>query len=127
MPRALPLQKKRKLIPTSSHIRPIILRRMSHQRPPSTPNVQHPISGFQAQLLAHHRHLVVLQFLERLHAVDILDQARGVDHPRSEEPRVKVVAAVVVVPDLVFVLCLGVEDDVGDEVEEDVAEDLDWC
>jgi hypothetical protein len=57
-------------------------------------------------------------------AVNVLDHARSVDHARAEEPRVKVVAAVIVVADLLLVLRARVEDDVGDEVGKDELEEL---
>lgn len=109
---------------TSGGVRAVVLRSKCGERSPSTTNVQQAVSRLEVELLAHHRELVVLQLLERLHAVDVLDDARGVDHPRAEEPGVEVVAAVVVVPDLFLVLGLRVDDNVGYEIEEDVFEEL---
>ena len=64
------------------------------------------LARLQPQFLAHQLQLVVLELLERLLPRRVADDTRRVDHARAEEPIVKVVAAVVVVADLVLVLVL---------------------
>lgn len=73
------------------------------QGAPATADIEHPLALLQTDLLANNSHLVVLELLERLLAVDIGDDARGIDHSRAEEPAVEVVAAVIVVAHLLFV------------------------
>ena len=97
---------------------------MGNERSPSTSNVEQTVTLLESKLLADHVKLIVLQLLERLHLVDVGDHTGGVNHTGSKEPRVKVVASVVVVSDLVFILALRVDDDLRDEVGEDVFEQL---
>ncbi|KAI3480724.1 hypothetical protein L1887_57203 [Cichorium endivia] len=87
---------------------------------PAASDVEHAVLLLQVELGADEVELVVLQLLERLRLVGVRDDARGVDHLRAEEPRVKVVAPVVVVLDLRLVLLGGVHEHVGDEVEQHV-------
>jgi hypothetical protein len=109
---------------TTSDISAVVFGGVSDKGSPSTTNVQKSVSLLQSELLTDHVELVVLQFFQRLLSVDVRDDTAGVDHSRSEEPRVKVISPVVVVSDLVLVLALGVDDDFGNEVGEDVFEQL---
>jgi len=94
------------------------------KRSPTASNVEQSVALLERELLAYHVELVVLQFLESLHPVDVGDDTRGVDHSWPKEPRVEVVASVVVVSDLVLILGLRVDDHLGNEVSEDVFEQL---
>jgi hypothetical protein len=73
---------------------------------PSAANVEHLLALLDANLLADNGHLVVLELLEALLLVDVGDDAGSVDHAWAEEPAVEIVAAVVVVADLLFVWCV---------------------
>ena len=108
----------------TSNVRTVILGSVGYQSSPSTANVEHAVTRLQVQLLADSVQLVVLELLKSLLAVDVGDDTTGVDHTGSKEPSVKVVTAVVVVTNLVLVLGLRVENDIGNEVGEDVFEEL---
>lgn len=98
---------------------------MRNECSPTTSDIKHSVTLLQVELLANEVQFVVLQLLESLHSVHILDDTRSVDHSWSEEPRVKVVSSVIVVLNLLLVLGLRVDDDLGDKVEENVTEELD--
>jgi hypothetical protein len=115
---------QQKSLLTTSDIGSVVLGGVGDQRSPSTSNVEHPVALLQVEFLANHVELVVLELLEGLLLVDVGDDTGSVDHSGSQEPRVKVVASVVVVSDLVLVLALRVDDDLGDQVGEDVFEQL---
>ena len=70
---------------------------------PSAANVEHALPALEPNLLAHDAQLVILQLLQAFFLGDVRDDAGGVDHARTQEPAVEVVAAVVVVTDLLFV------------------------
>lgn len=106
----------------TSNVDTIVLGSVGSKSSPSTANVEHTVSRLEVELVTDHVELVVLKLLKSLLAVDVTDNTRGVDHTGSKEPRVKVVSSVIVVADLVLVLVLGVEDDIGNEVEKNVAE-----
>lgn len=91
---------------------------------PSAANVEHGVALLESNLLADDGHLVVLHLLERLLAGRVRDDARSVNHARAEEPRVMVVAAVVVGTHLVLVLRARVEEHRGAKVEEDGLEQV---
>ena len=93
-----------------------VARRVAHQRAPAAPDVEHPMPGFELELLAHQIHLVVLSLFEAL--VRVLEKAGRVDHPLSEEPAEEVVASVVVLAHDALVLLLRVNGDFGDEVRD---------
>ena len=97
---------------------------MSDQSSPSTADIKQSITLFQGQFLTNHVELVVLKLLESLLLVDVGNDTRSVDHSWTKEPRVEVVAPVVVVSDLVLVLGLRVDDDLRDQVGKDVFEKL---
>jgi hypothetical protein len=82
-----------------------------------------PILGLQIQLSTNDLELIILQLLQRLLLLDIPDDTTRVDHPRTQEPGIEIIAPVVVLADLGEVLVAGVEDDVGDELGEDVFEE----
>jgi hypothetical protein len=109
---------------TTSNICSVVLGGMSNKCTPSTTNIQQPITLLQIQFITNHSHLVILQFLKSFHLVDIFNKTTGVNHPLSEEPGVEIVSSVVVVSDLFFILGSRVHDHLGDEVEEDVSEEL---
>lgn len=106
----------------TSDVNAVVLGSVGSERSPTTANVEHAVSGLEVELVADHVELIVLELLKSLLAVNVTDNTRSVDHTGSKEPRVKVVSSVVVVTDLVLVLALGVEDDIGNEVEKNVAE-----
>ena len=97
---------------------------MGDERSPTTTDVEHPVALLQVELLADHVELVVLELLKGLHAVDVGDDTRSVNHSRAKEPGIKVVSSVIVLSDLVLVLSLRVVDDLGNEVAENVSEKL---
>lgn len=101
-----------------------VFRGVRDEGAPPAANVEQRVFGLEAQFLAHDGEFVVLELFERLLLVGVADDARGVDHARAEEPLVKVVAAVIVVGDLLLVLAGRVEDDIGDQVLEDVLHEL---
>ena len=72
---------------------------MAHERTPATADVEKGLSFLEVDLLAQHVELVDLRLLERL--VEALVEGRRVDHLRPEEGVEEVVAAVIVVGDLV--------------------------
>ena len=109
---------------TTGDISSIILGGMSDKGSPSTTDIKQSITLLQGQLLADHVELVVLQLRPIIYCVDKGDYTTSVDHSWSQEPRVDVVASVVVVPDLVLVLALRVDEDLGNKVGEDVFEEL---
>lgn len=109
---------------TASHVGSVVLGSVSNQGSPTTANVQESVTFLEVELFTDHVELVVLQLFKRFLSVDIGDDTAGVNHSRSQEPRVKVVSSVVVVSDLIFILALRVNDDFGDEVGEDVFEQL---
>lgn len=77
--------------------------RVFGQGAPSAANVEHALPALEPNLLAHHAQLVILQLLQAFFLGDVRDDARGIDHARTQEPAVEIVAAVVVVADLLFV------------------------
>lgn len=89
---------------------------------PATAQVEHAFAGFEANLLANNGELVVLELFKRLFLVDVGDDAGGVDHAGSEEPAVKVIAAVVVVTHLLLVLGARVHDDFGHHARQEEPE-----
>lgn len=91
---------------------------------PAGANVEHGLALLELKLLADDGHLVVLELLEGFLAGRVGDDARGVDHAGAEEPGVVVVAVVVVGADLLHVLVLGVEENVGAKGEEDELEEV---
>lgn len=80
--------------------------------PPAT-NIEHSLALLKTDLLADNGKLVVLELFEAFLLVDVGDDTGGVDHARTEEPSVEVVASVVVVADLFFVLAASVHDNFG--------------
>ena len=94
------------------------------QGAPAASNIQNFLSGLQLNLLAHNSELVVLELLERLFPGGVRNDTRRVHHTRSQEPGVKVITAIVVVPDLLLILRSAVHEDIGEELEDDEAEQL---
>lgn len=70
---------------------------------PTTAQVKDLVARLNANLLANNSQLVVLELLKGLLLVDVADDTRGIDHAGAKEPSVEVVAAVVVVTDLLLV------------------------
>lgn len=70
---------------------------------PATANIQKRLALLQTNLFAHDSQLVVLELLEAFLLVDVGDDARGVNHAGTQEPGVKVIAAVVVVANLLLI------------------------
>lgn len=82
---------------------PVQLAGKTGERSPAAANVQDFLAGLETNFFADDGHLVVLQLLEGLLLVDIRDDARGVNHARTEEPTVEVVATIIMIPNLLFV------------------------
>ena len=72
--------------------------------PPAATDVQKGLSLLESELLTDDGHLIILHLLERLLACGVGADTARVDHAGSKEPRVVVVAAVVVGADLLLVL-----------------------
>lgn len=66
---------------------------MRDEGSPSAADVEKLVGRLKVEPLANESELVVLELLERLGPGDVLDDARGVDHARSEEPLVEVVTS----------------------------------
>ena len=73
------------------------------QGTPAAADIKQGLALLETDLLADDGELVVLELLQRLLLVDVRDDTRGVDHAGAEEPAVEVVAAVVVVTNLLLV------------------------
>lgn len=86
---------------------------------PAAANVKHGLAFFEGQLFAHDGHLVVLEFLESLFLVGVRDDSAGVDHSRSKEVGVMVVATVVVRADLLHILIASVKHHITGKSTED--------
>ena len=123
----------------TSDVSTIVARGELGQSTPTAANVEHLLALLEANLLANNSHLVVLKLLESLLLVNVGDDTGSVDHAWAKEPAVEVVAAVVVVSDLLLVwnmlarlnavvgciqkertLRLGVDDHLGNHAEEEV-------
>lgn len=68
--------------------------------------------------------LVILELLEGFLLVFIGYNAGSIDHSWTEEPGVEVIASVVVVSDLGLVLSRGMDENIGNELGEDLVEEL---
>ena len=90
---------------------------------PTTADVEHLLTGLEADFLADNGKLVVLKLLERFLSVDVGDDTRSVDHTRAKEPSVEVVTTVVVVADLLLVLGTSVHDHLGHHTSEEEPEE----
>jgi len=91
---------------------------------PTTANVEQAVIGLKVELGANEGKFVVLKLLQSLIVFQVGNDARSVDHTRTEEPLIKVIASVIVVTNLLFVLALGVNDDFRQQVGEDIFEEL---
>lgn len=81
----------------------VVLTGKTGEGAPTAAKIEHGVALLEINLLADHGKLVVLELLEGFLLVDIRNDTRGVDHARAKEPAVKVIAAVVVVTDLLLV------------------------
>ena len=73
------------------------------QGAPAAADIKQGLALLETDLLADDGELVVLELLQRLLLLDVRDDTRGVDHARAKEPTVEVVAAVVVVTNLLLI------------------------
>lgn len=64
----------------------VVLRSERAEGTPAATDIEQTVLRFQVQLRTYKGKFVVLQFLERLRARDVLDNTRGVDHARAQEP-----------------------------------------
>lgn len=64
----------------------VVLRCERAEGAPAAADIEQAVLGLEVELRAHEGKLVVLQFLERLRARNVLDNTRGVDHARAQEP-----------------------------------------
>lgn len=87
----------------TSNVSAIVDRSVLGQGTPATAKVQNGVARLKTNLLANNGKLVVLELLKSLLFVDVTDQTGGVDHARTQEPSVEVVASVVVVADLFLI------------------------
>lgn len=87
----------------TSNVSAIVDRGILGESSPAASNVEHALASLEFNLLADHLELVVLNLLESLLLGDVRDNTRSVDHPWSQEPAVEVVAAVVMVTDLLLI------------------------
>ena len=86
---------------------------------PAATDIQKRLSWLESELLTDDSHLIILHLLERLLTCGVGEDTGCVDHARSKEPRIMVIAAVVVGADLLLVLLTRVEEHVRGESEED--------
>jgi len=100
----------------------VVLGGVGNEGTPAAANVEHAVAWAEFKLLADELELVVLKFFECLLTGSVADDAGGVDHTRPKEPAVEVVAAVVMLSDLVVILGAVVEEDVRDQASENVFE-----
>lgn len=108
----------------TGHVDIVVLTSKCGKGTPTTANVQHMVTLLQVEFFTHKSELVVLEFFKSFLAANIGHDTPSVDHTRTEEPRVKVIATVVVVTNLVFILGLRMEDDVGNKLGKNVFEQL---
>lgn len=106
----------------SGHVDAVLLGGKSSQSSPAAANVENLLALLESGLLTHNSKLVVLHLLKGLLLVDIGNDTGGVDHSGAQEPGVEVVASVVVLSDLLLVLVLGVEDDLGNHGQQEELE-----
>lgn len=88
----------------TSNVSAIVDRSVLGQGSPATAKVENGVARLKTNLLANNGKLVVLEFLKSLFSVDVTDQTGCVDHARTQEPSVEVVASVVMVTDLFLIL-----------------------
>ena len=81
----------------------VVLACETSESAPAAADVEHALILLQTDLLADHGQLIVLELLQGLLSVDVGDDTGGVDHAGPEKPAVEVVAAVVVVADLLLI------------------------
>lgn len=91
----------------------VLLGSKSSESSPATANIENLLALLESGLLTDDSQLVVLHLFEGLGLVDVGDDTGGVDHSGAKEPGVEVISSVVVFSDLLLVLGLGVEDDLG--------------
>ena len=70
----------------TSSVAAIVLCSKGSERAPAAADVEQAVLGLQVELRADESELVVLQFFERLSASEVLDDTRGVNHTRTQEP-----------------------------------------
>lgn len=107
----------------TSNLSTVVGRSELGESAPTAAEIKHAVTGLETNLLADNGQLVVLQLLKGLFLVDVGDNTRSVDHARAEEPRVEVIAAVVVVADLLLVLRTSVHDDFGHHASKEEPEE----
>lgn len=107
----------------TSNLSTVVGRSELGESAPTTAEIEHAITSLETNLLADNGQLVVLQLLKGLFLVDVGDDTRSVDHARAEEPRVEVVATVVVVTDLLLVLRTSVHDNLGHHASKEEPEE----
>ena len=96
----------RGLVPSQCHTgsaRTVLRAGVFREGAPSAANVKQGLARLDADLLTHHRKLVILQLLQRLFFIDVRDDAGGIYHPGPEEPTVEVVTSIVMVSNLLLV------------------------
>lgn len=108
----------------TSNIAAKILSSIGSERAPSTANIKKGIFRLEFELMTNESKLVILELLEGFLLVFVGYNARGIDHSWTEEPGVEVIASVVVVSNLGLVLSRGMDKDIGDELGEDLVEEL---
>lgn len=87
----------------ASNLGAVVLAGETGESAPAAANVQQSLVLLELNLLTDNGQLVVLELLQSLLRVDVRDNTRGVDHARTEEPAVKVIAAVIVVSNLFLI------------------------
>lgn len=106
----------------TSNVAAVLRRGVSGKSTPSTSNIKNLLALLKGGLLANNSELVILELLEGLELVDVRNNTGSVDHSGTKEPSVEVITPVVVLSDLLLILGLGVENDLGNHGEEEKLE-----
>ena len=70
---------------------------------PTAANVEQSLSLLKVNLLADNGELVILELFQSLLLVDVRDDTGGIYHARAKEPAVEVIAAVIVIANLLLI------------------------
>lgn len=87
----------------TSDLGSIVLAGKTGECTPATSNIEHFLALLELNLFADNGQLVILKLLESLLLVGVGNDTGSVDHARTKEPAVEVIASVIVVSDLFFV------------------------
>lgn len=106
----------------TSDVGAVVCRCKFGESTPATANIEHLLALLESDFLAHETKLVILQLFEALLLVGVGNDARSVDHARTQEPAVEVIATIIVVSDLLLVLRTSVHDHLGHHASQEEPE-----